>query len=164
MQLSQKDFAAMLGLTSRQVRNLGDKGMPSQADGNRRWYDQEAFAWYVEFKLQEVRSELDVSPREHMEMERLKHQTREAKVRADLAERSAVSVEEDVEFFKEACELIRTAIQQLPPRYGDVVNPEDPAQGESGLEEVAHELIEEINLAFSDLVSPPDREVLADAA
>ena len=50
--LSQRELAARLGLTTRQVSNLTAEGMESRAVGNRREYPwPKALHWYIEFKL-----------------------------------------------------------------------------------------------------------------
>lgn len=50
----------MIGLTTRQVRNLEVKGLPVRTDGNGKFYPMpEAFRWYLSFKEQEVRAETE---------------------------------------------------------------------------------------------------------
>jgi terminase small subunit / prophage DNA-packing protein len=46
--VSQQGLAGILGLSTRQIRNLEAEGMPHEADGNRKTYPiPEAVQWYV---------------------------------------------------------------------------------------------------------------------
>lgn len=50
--LSQKDAAEQLGISTRQLRNLDESGVPRTADGDYPW--PEVRDWYVEFKQREA--------------------------------------------------------------------------------------------------------------
>lgn len=152
MRLSQKDFGTLMGLTSRQVRNLTDQGMPSEVDGRFRYYGPEAVAWYLEMKLREEREKHASGEREKLELEKLRHQAREAKVRADLAESRVVSVDEAAAQWDEAVGILRSITLRIPVRYADVVRPDDPAAGEESLEEVADDLLG----SYQEALAPPD--------
>lgn len=149
--LSQKDFGTALGLTSRQVRNLGEKGLPSDVDGRTRVYGPAAFQWYVDFKVDEERRKHERTDRDALEEERLTHQIREAKVRADIAEGRAVLVEDALAEWDDAVGVVRAEVLKLPTRFGGDVNPEDPAAGEDVLEVVANDLL----TSLQEALTPP---------
>jgi phage terminase Nu1 subunit (DNA packaging protein) len=152
VRLSQKELATLIGLTSRQVRNLTDAGMPSETEGNRRFYGPAAVVWYVEFKVAEERSRHTTGEREQLELDKMRHQNREARVKADLAERRVVLVEEVEHAWADACGRIRDEIMRIPVRHGDVVRPDDPAAGEEVLEQVADDVLR----ALQEALAPPE--------
>lgn len=54
-ELSQKDLAQVLGLTTRQIRNLEEQGMPARAEGNRKLYPiPDAVRWYVQRQVDQA--------------------------------------------------------------------------------------------------------------
>lgn len=56
--VNQAQLAAVLSLTTRQIRNLQDEGMPSRAVGNQRQYDlRQVVPWYVARKQEEAKPE-----------------------------------------------------------------------------------------------------------
>lgn len=56
--LSQKDFAALVGLTTRQVRNLETQGLPHRAEKNRKYYPMpDAARWYYAREVERAREE-----------------------------------------------------------------------------------------------------------
>ena len=53
--VTQKELAALLGLTTRQVTNLVERGMPvASADGKRRYDAPACIAWYRDAKIAEA--------------------------------------------------------------------------------------------------------------
>lgn len=141
VRLIQRDMAKLLGLTSRQLRNLTNEGMPSEVDGRSRLYGPAAIAWFVEQKVLEERERHDRSEREQLELEKLIHQNREAKVRADLAEQKVVLVSEAAEEWAESAGAIRSITLRIPVRYADWVRPDDPVAGEEALEKVVDDFL-----------------------
>lgn len=141
MQLNQKSLAALLGLSTRQIRRLTDDGMPSVAGPRHRSYGPAAIAWYIEQKVKEERERHDRTEREQLEIERLVHQNREAKVRADLAEEKVVLVSEAAEEWADAAATIRATLLRASVQYADQVRPDDPASGEEALEFVMNDIL-----------------------
>lgn len=152
MRLSQTKFAEVLGLTTRQIHNLRAQGMPSEAEGRFRFFGGEAVRWYVAFKIEEERKKHERTAKDDLEVEKLSHQIREARVRADLAEEKSVLVEDALAEWDEAAGLVRAEIVKIPTRFGGDVNPKDPAAGEDALELVADELLGSIQ----EILAPPE--------
>lgn len=48
----QKEIARILSLTTRQIRNLENEGMPCRAEKNRKFYGPDAVRWYYERDVQ----------------------------------------------------------------------------------------------------------------
>jgi phage terminase Nu1 subunit (DNA packaging protein) len=155
LHLSQTDFAKFMGLTTRTLRNLEQKGMPHEARANQKFYPlPDAVQWYVNAKIEEEREKHRGDERDRLELERLAHQNREAKVRADLAAGSAVLVEEVAAAWADGCGALVAEIRRMPTRFGDVVRPDDPAAGEDALERVAEEVVRSLQEAFADWQQP----------
>jgi phage terminase Nu1 subunit (DNA packaging protein) len=56
--LTQRDIADLLGLTTRQIRNLENEGMPHRAEKNRKFYPMpDAARWYYEREVARSRQE-----------------------------------------------------------------------------------------------------------
>jgi phage terminase Nu1 subunit (DNA packaging protein) len=80
--LAQKDLAALLGLSTRQVRNLVDAGMPVVSEGGKLWYDGPAcVAWYVGEKEKAAKSDRSVEA-----IDEARERARKLRFEADLAE------------------------------------------------------------------------------
>ena len=112
--VNQKDLATVLGITSRQVYNLGEKGLPSsKASDGSRFYDLKvAVPWFVEYRKSLSRSS-----------EKLEAEVRERRAKAALAELeleermgSLVPVEYVEELVGPVLDDIRSKVVNLPGR------------------------------------------------
>lgn len=121
VRLNQQDFGALLRLSTRQIRTYTREGMPSSVEGNARMYGADSLAWIIEKREAAIRSEFEITSRDELELERLKHQTRQAKVNADLAEGEVIRRSDALEVFSRIIERLRTRISAVPGSWGPVL-------------------------------------------
>ena len=125
--------------------------MPCAVEGRLRFYDSASLKWFIAEKKKEVERGQETGERSQLELERLRHKNREAKVKADLAEGGAVALDVVVGAWTDAVGAIRAEVLRIPERYADIVNPVDPAAGEDALDIVAEKTLQSLREA---LVSP----------
>lgn len=113
--LSQKELAKVLGLTTRQVRNLEAEGMPARSDGRSKFYPvPDAVEWYYERKFASEDQDENVR---RARVAKLKAET--LKVEADNAERLGQLIHvSDVEAMVAApLKQVAAALKNAPARH-----------------------------------------------
>lgn len=149
MILTQRELAALFRVDVRTIQRWGHLGLDdTRVDGAANYDAPAAVAWRAQQLLEEERRKHARSEREELELEKLRHQNREARIKADLAESKAVPLVEAVELFVTRLSAIRAALLRVPVRYGDLVRPDDPTAGEDALEELIDRLLGDLQQAL----------------
>jgi len=105
--VNQKELASYLSLTTRQVSNLTERGMPSVSDKGRRLFDVAAcFAWYRDQKVAEAVA--DAGPNT-LDAQR----TRKTAAEARLAELELARLEGQMVTVEEAGRVLDKMLDQL---------------------------------------------------
>lgn len=143
-ELSQKELAVLLGLSTRQIRNLEAEGMPHRAEKNRKYYPVDAVQWYVGRKEQAARDE--VAPTDFNEAK-----AREMAARAEKAEievrqlRGELIHVDDLEaLHAKPLAQLRARLLALPGRIAAEL-PMPAVEAVEAIEPVVHEIMAELS-------------------
>ena len=164
--VSQKAFAEMLGLSSRQISNLRAKGMPAHAKGNGHEYPiPDAVQWYVRFKEEAAATEARPAD---LDEAKLRLETAKAEMaELELAERrrQLVTVERYVAEQADAFARVRARLDVLLVRLGRAVELETPEarrrEVQLAHDEVVAELYAAEDVPVEDDVDESDDEEAA---
>lgn len=150
MELTQRELAQLFGVDVRTIQRWGPQGLDDTRIGGKAVYDAPAaVAWRLEFVVAQEREKHATGEREELELEKLRHQNREARVKADLAESRAVLVDDAAELWEESVGTIRAVLLQVPVRHADTARPDDPAAGEDALERIIDDTFRTLEQAFA---------------
>lgn len=114
-EMSQSALAQALGLTTRQVRNLEEQGMPHRTDGTRKWYPvPEALQWYYE---QRLGGREGMTPLQQAELRKKLADAEAAEI--TVAERRAqlISRRDMVVMIREPLDRVNAQLLRAPTRY-----------------------------------------------
>lgn len=162
-EVNQKEFAAIIGITPRRVRDLEDFGLPYRSEGRRKFYPiPDAVQWYIERKQEEGRSNLKQLTAQEAKERRERARARKAEIEVSKIEGELVTREAVDRRYGGALDRVRTAIQNMPGRYGAQMGFEDPRDGEQALKEVAHEILDHLSGVVADAVEIGAVEELPD--
>ncbi len=177
MEVTQRQLAAILNLTTQQIRNLEDKGLPFRVDGRFKFYDLSvAIPWYVEFKCAEAIARRGGGD-ERFEDARIRREQARARIaEMDVAlreERTYPRAVVDDVYGKKLLDVLRAGIMNMPGRWASqVLGLKKPREAEAALKRVAVELLEEFSGPIADRLeaggdtlpeSCPGRELLVAA-
>ncbi len=175
---TQRQLAALLNLTTQQVRNLEDKGLPYRAEGRSKFYPLPgAIEWYVTFKQREAinrvgggRGGLDES-----RARRERARARLAEIEVAKAEGQVVPTDVVEEVYGDRLlGALRATILNMPGRWGtQIVGLSSPREAEAALKRIGIELLEEMSGSAADRFEQeanssipeefPHRSILQDA-
>lgn len=155
-EVTQSELALILGLTTRQIRNLEAAGMPHRAEGNRKLYPlPDAVHWYRDRAVESALAEAQVTDYEEAK-------AREMKARADRAELEVARMRgelihvNDLEaLFTAPLAQMRARLLALPGRIAGAL-PMSPVEALEIIEPIVHEFMAEL--------SEDDEDDLEDAA
>lgn len=151
--LTQKEAARLLGLTSRQVRNLVEKGMPRDATGQGdpvyRWADIQP--WYLAFKQDQARAEVAPNDIRALELREKAAKVRIAEMEAAEKEGSLLPVAVVERVWADVMERLRSRIVAhkggLAPRMTGLPTPQDALEV---LDPAFTELLAELRASVDD--------------
>lgn len=174
---SQRQLAALLNLTTQQVRNLEDKGIPHRAEGRQKFYPlPDAITWYVDFKVADAIARRGGNGAEKFEDAR----SRREQARARMAELQVARQEGNLlprevvdEAYGKLLEVLRAGILNMPGRWASqLLGLKKPREAEAALKRIAAELLEDFAGPVADELERegeaipedcPGRELLAAA-
>lgn len=144
-ELSQKELAELLGLTTRQIRNLEAEGMPCRAEKNRKRYPaREAISWYHDRRVQ--RAVYEMAPTDFNDAK-----AREMAARAEKAEievrqlRGELIHVDDLEaLHARPLAQLRSRLLALPGRIAAEL-PMPAVDAVEAIEPVVHEIMAELS-------------------
>ncbi|MGK2934350.1 MAG: hypothetical protein ACSLFE_03795 [Gemmatimonadaceae bacterium] len=121
--VSQQELSPILGVTSREIRNLYDRGLPFTIGAkNRREHDvAECVAWYLKFKLEERKDDPGKSATAGLRLRALEIEVHQAEIELAAARKNLVSVEYLETQVARINEAVRSRILNLPGRAGPIL-------------------------------------------
>ena len=154
--VSQRRVASALGVTTREVYNLRQKGLPTRgADGKITYPLDECIQWYVRYR-EELAKGTKAATAAEVEQARDARTIAESKlIEMDLAEREGklVTVEDVEAVVGEIGDRLRAGLINLPSNY--ILHMERagvaPEQGQAILEEIAAELTRSLRGAAEEV-------------
>ena len=153
VEVNQRDAAAVLGLTTRQIRNLDEAGIPSRPaeDGRSRVYDLvEAVPWYIREIREQNRtddSDLDRAKLEKEQLEVRRRQMELAKAEGDL-----IDVDDHRTVLAKVLDAFRAAVLSVPGSWGPrIVGIQSPAEGTEAMRVCSEELLRDLMGAAGQL-------------
>lgn len=159
--LTQKALAGRLALTTRQVRNLHDEGLPREESGQYPW--PEARDWYIEFKQHEHVRRLgyENGKAESFEKARARKTSAQAQLaELQVAERRGLLVPIDVvsATLSLVCERIRQQLLGIPDRWAlQLVGVDEEEAARAVLDLAVSETLEELAGLGGELTLPPTK-------
>lgn len=140
--LTQKQCAEGLGLTSRQVHNLVEQGMPRRAKDGKAFYPwPRVLKWYIEFRTRDVKQ---AAPRSDVEAAMDRRAMAEAKLtEIKLAEAQGLNISLDTheERVRALCAPLAARCRSLSQYIGDVQLAKTEGEASTLLETIGHNLL-----------------------
>jgi hypothetical protein len=140
--LTQKQCAEGLGLTSRQIHNLVEQGMPRHAKGGKAFYPwPRVLKWYIEFRTKDVKQ---AAPRSDVEAALDRRAMAEAQlIEIELAEAQGLNISLDTheERVRSLCEPLAARCRSLSQYIGDVQLAKTEGEASTLLETIGHNLL-----------------------
>jgi phage terminase Nu1 subunit (DNA packaging protein) len=113
--VSQTELARILGLGTRQIRNLEAAGMPHESQGNAKAYPiPQAVQWYVGFKSEEAAKKAAPQDLEEARLRKLAAEASLAEYELAEAEGSMIGVEEIDKILGPPLTALRAKLLNLP--------------------------------------------------
>lgn len=121
--VSQQELSPILNVTSREIRNLYERGLPFTIGAkNRREHDvAECVAWYLKFKLEEKKDDPGKSATAGLRLRALEIEVHQAEIALAEARKNLVSVEYLENQVARINEAVRSRILNLPGRAGPIL-------------------------------------------
>lgn len=113
--VNQTGLARILGITTRQVRNLEAKGLPHEADGRRKFYPiPEATLWYLQRERERAISSAPIEGLRELKERRMVAETKLAEIEAATVEGRLIPLAVHEERFSMQLEKLRARILNVP--------------------------------------------------
>ena len=158
--VSQRELAELLGLTTRQIRNLEGRGLPVAASGNRKRYPiPDAIRWYVASKAREASEAAEVTPYDEA-------LARKTLADARIAERKLAELDQNLipsalhrQVLSRVAERVAARVRNLPGEWAPrVVGIQNPREAVPVLQALASSLLEALAGGAEDMVRDPRQE------
>lgn len=153
-QVNQTELAAMLGLTTRQIRNLETDGLPFQASGNGKLYPiPAAVRWYVQFR--ETRAAEAAASNSYQEALTRKAvaDARTAELKLAQLENTLIPLAVHQEVLGRVLDRVRARIRNLPGAWAErLVGVDEPREMVKLLRDVVREISAELSGSAVQLV------------
>lgn len=141
--ITQQELAHRLGLTTRQVRNLEEKGLPTKVarDGKKSWLWPEAMHWYIDFKAQTIAPLRDDSEDAKLERRERMAKVRSAEVSALRAEGQLMPTKLHAERYNALATEMAGIIRSLPQYGPSLLGITDHIEMQLACEKVANHML-----------------------
>ncbi|TVR55846.1 MAG: hypothetical protein EA421_05365 [Gemmatimonadales bacterium] len=132
--VSQRELAELLGLTTRQIRNLEGRGLPVSATGNRKRYPiPDAIRWYVASKGREAADAAEVTPYDEALARKTLADARIAERKLAELDAALIPAALHRQVLSRVSEGVAARIRNLPgewaPRFVGIPNPRQAGWG-----------------------------------
>ena len=146
LEVNQRDAAAVLGLTTRQIRNLDEAGIPSRPaeNGRTRIYDlTEVVPWYIREIRKQNRSE--ESELDQAKLEKQKLEVRRRQIEVAKAEGALIDIGDHRTVVGKIADAFRAALLSVPGSWGPrVVGIASPVEGTEAMRTCSEELLRDM--------------------
>lgn len=158
--VSQRELAELLGLTTRQIRNLEGRGLPVSVTGNRKRYPiPDAIRWYVASKGREAAEAAEVTPYDEALARKTLADARIAERKLAELDAALIPAALHRQVLSRVSEGVAARIRNLPgewaPRFVGIPN---PRQAVPLLQTLATSLLEALAGNAEDMVRDPRQE------
>ena len=146
LEVNQRDAAAVLGLTTRQIRNLDEVGLPSRPakNGRGRLYDLiEVVPWYIRQVRTQNRAEESELDQTKLEKEQL--EVRRRQIEVAKAEGELIGIGDHRSVVGKIADAFRAALLSVPGSWGPrVVGITSPVEGTEAMRTCSEELLRDM--------------------
>ena len=144
-ELSQKEIAQLLGLTTRQIRNLEAEGMPHRAEGNRKLYPVPgAWRWYHQKELDRAVSEVQPTDYDEARAREMAARAEKAELEVKKMRGELVHVDDLEALYSQPLADLRSQLLALPGRVAAEL-PMDTVEALEIIERVVFEFMAELS-------------------
>ena len=153
-EVNQTELAGILGLSTRQIRNLEVQGLPHRSEANRKLYPiPGAVQWYAEHRRDLALAEAQSGDFKEAQRRREIARARQEEIALARQEERLVLREHHDEQCGRAFDLVRTALLNMPGRWGAQMGFDSPREGEAALKRISVEILEELSDAAADHIA-----------
>jgi phage terminase Nu1 subunit (DNA packaging protein) len=114
-EVSQSEFAELVGLTTRQIRNLEREGLPHRADQNRKTYPvPAAVLWWHERGVKKALEQIQIQPIDEARTRKLQLEAERAEIELAKERGRMIDVDDVDRLYQKALSTIRARLLALP--------------------------------------------------
>lgn len=155
--LNQQDFAAAIGVTTRQVRNLEDAGCPVKVKGDRKTYPwPKALQWYIGYRESLVEKRVKPLDFDAARARKMAADAQLSEIEVEKAQRVLVPADTVEQVVGELGDRLRAVIVNVPGNYGLKLEAVGVPAREA--EEILTAICEELTTALRSVADSLDEE------
>lgn len=144
-EVRQKELAQILGLTTRQIRNLEAAGMPHRAEGNTKWYPlPDTVIWYTERKVESALTEAQRTDYEEARAREMAARAEKAELEVAKMRGELIHVDDLERLLSAPLAQMRARLLALPGRIASAL-PMPPVDALEIIEPIVHEFMAELS-------------------
>ncbi|NUO63467.1 MAG: hypothetical protein HOQ34_07850 [Gemmatimonadaceae bacterium] len=158
--LNQQDFAAAIGLSTRQIRNLEEAGCPVRVKGDRKTYPwPKALHWYIAYKVERAEAAAKPLDFEAARARKMEADANLAEIEVAKAQAALVPTETVDSIVGELGDRLRAVIVNIPGNYGLKLEElgVDPKAAEAVLTTISEEITRALRAVADELDDEADR-------
>lgn len=150
--ISKKELAARIDLTTRQVTNLVDEGMPRIVEGNRVYFPwPQALHWYLEWKTRRASATEKDDEQKNLRLRQLEAEVRMAELELARAEGRSYDLDYLEAQLTGALQRLRAKMLNIPGKYAPaLVGCRTIAEAQLRLEEIVAEAMASLSETGED--------------
>lgn len=154
-EVNQTEFAEMVGLTTRQIRNLEAEGLPSRAEKNGKYYPvPDAFRWVIKWKEDKARESGKNADYQRALTRKMTADARISELKAAELESALIPLAVHQEVLGRILDRVRARIRNLPGAWADqLVDVADPRRMVTLLRGMVDEISRELSTDAGNLVA-----------
>lgn len=163
-QVTQTELGGMIGLSTRQIRNLEAEGLPlSMTEEGKRYPIPQAIRWYVQFRERRAAEAAEESSYQQALTRKVIADARTAELKLAQFEGTLIPLAVHQEILGRVLDRVRARIRNLPGAWAErLVGVEDPREMVGRLREVVQELSQELSGSAVALVVNARQEEIPD--
>lgn len=145
-EVNQKDLARILGLSTRQIRNLEAQGLPHRAEGNQKLYPiPESVQWYMQQAVDRAQDKAESQEKAESERRKLAAEAKLAEIKAAEAEGRLIPLEVYEEDLSRTLDAVRAKLLNIPGAWSPaVVGCRDVPTALTRLRPLVHSMLGEV--------------------
>ncbi len=157
--VTQTELAALLGLSTRQIRNLEAEGIPFRSDGRRKEYPvPDAIRWYVGRKQEEAERAVERTDYEEALARKTLAEARRAELQLAELEGSLIPRALAEQMLGRVLERIRSRLTAIPGVYSTQLAGLSPRALVQPLRRMVQEVLGDLSGSADEIVRDPRRE------
>lgn len=116
--LSQKELAALYDVSTRQVRNWEDEGLPRRAKGNRKEYPlKDVVAWHEAREVAQALAKVDTSALGAAKLRRMEAEAEAKELDVAVKRGDLVPLDEVGDLVRESLQAVDSVLRHSPSRF-----------------------------------------------